>query len=247
MVCKMKQRHFQFSLLTGMFGIAVVAVAFYCWHQLQLNTDFKIVVSGALVDELPRDTTLTFWRISQTSDEPIVRSVSELPFRLPYDQLSGKTWNVSFASKSLGMSPLFTIELSHDLFDSPRKVNIKLDSPVPQLRPIMDDWTYIRYTPNISQRMHYRDLPRWDPSGTRLTNTPSIPVLKVVNETTGVDIHEAPMIEGCWGSQWFARLKRVPEIADGQILKYTVNYPSGGSFGEIVTEFRLIFNKARHR
>lgn len=230
-----------------MFGIALVAAALFCWQQLQPPTDFRIVVSGALVDELPPDTTLSFWRISDSRSEPIVRSVSALPIHLPYDQLSGKVWNVSFTSEKLGKAPLFTLELSRDLFDSPRKINIKLDPPVPQLRPMFDDWTYIRYTPNLSQRMTYRDLPRWDRSGTQLTNEHFVPVLKVVNETTGIEIHHGPMNEGCWGSQWFARLKRIPEIADGEILRYTVNYPSGGSFGEIETEFRLTFNKARHR
>lgn len=236
----------QFSLLTLLVIVSIATVCMFVWQQFQPMTDFEVVLSGPLSKELADDTVITIGRTSSKPEKPTRFSVSDIPFRLPFDKFANSPWTVIF-SKPKEKNALFTVQLSHDLFDKPRIIDISLVSPKPKLRPVRNDWKHIRYTANISQRMHYSVLPYWTGDGELSPSAKQTPVLKVVNLTTGDLIWDDLMAEGCWGSRWYSRLPNELEVQDGHELRYLVDYQSGGTFGSIETEFLFKRNASRHR
>ena len=210
-------------------------------------TDFEIVLSGPLANELSDDTVIEFWRISNDPVKPTRFKLEQLPKKLAFDEFANSSWNVSFLDAGDTTIALFTVELSRDLFDKPRRINITLDPPEPKLRPFMNDWRKMRFTANISERMHYRDLPYWNQSGELTSVSKNAPTINVVDTQTGLPVWDNEMTDGCWGSRWFARLPDDLYLTDKQELHYRVDYDSGGTFGSISAEFFFKFNALRHR
>lgn len=224
----------------------LIASGLSIWLQNRPMTDFRFVLSGPLVEEIPHDTVAMIWKVSSNPVPPVSVPVSRFPVRIPFDQLANSTWNVSFVDPDAKDTPLFTVELSRDLFDQPRKINILLRKPAPQLRPFMDDWKRIRYTANISNRMHYRDLPFWDENGELTAGPRQPPIITVSQYPEGKILFKDEMTIGCWGSRWFSRMDDKFRVNSDTQLHFAVTYSSGGSFGDIETKFEFSHDASRH-
>jgi hypothetical protein len=196
-------------------------------------------------------TILRFWRPEAFESKHGQRTfpVAELPALLPVSEYSDRSWHVDFWSPSEKQT-LFSVTLSRDLFDTPRKINIKLDPPKPQLRPFVDDWRNPLYTANISQRMQYRKLPYWDASLGKLISGTNVPELRVTRQETGAVVHASSMAENScyfwWPQQWYAPMDHTIQFPDNTKLIYSVTYDSGGLFDTFNAKWEFNYHSALH-
>lgn len=207
---------------------------------------FTFVISGKLVDKLPEDTVLKFWTIRiRDNDTFKAHPVQDLPLKLPANWFSNQDCEVYFRSKRFG--DLFSLDLSRDLFDRPRKINIKLDAPHPHIRP--EHHRLIGYFPCVTKRMSYRDLPYWH-SGFRRLAAPRPPIMKITRLSDGKIIHNREMGTQCWARVWWAKMSRSvvdpEEFKDGHIYRCTVEYHSGGLFQPIQTTYDFTYDRVLH-
>ncbi|MCY2987149.1 MAG: hypothetical protein NTY19_04675 [Planctomycetota bacterium] len=191
---------------------------------------FRLMVSGKLAEKLEADTTLSLWCPCNAPSAWISVGLTELPVDLPFERFHKQTWHVAFYSKKSG--PYFSVTLNHDLFDRARTVNILLDSPEPRLHADFG-WSgglFLFYSPNITKRMFYRDLPRWDATKGRIVQSPA-PVVLVTRLRDGVTVYSGEMGDSCRASRWFIQPGALAsKLEDGEAYRASVRYDSGGLF-----------------
>ena len=91
----------------------------------------------------------------------------------------------------------------------------------------MDD---LFYSPNVTKRMAYRDLPRWDATKERIVPAPA-PVVTVTRLRDGLTVYNGEMGDSCGASRWFVRRGVLAsKLQDGEAYRASVNYDSGGLF-----------------
>lgn len=172
-------------------------------------------------------------------------SIADMPVSVPFEQIeAGHNWYATFTSpKRRGC--LFSIFLSHDLFDKPRRISIRLDRPKPHIRPSGFGQMDFKYCPRITQRMFYSDLPRWDKDLKQLVAAER-PVIRITRVSDGVKIQESEMEVGCMGSKWWAKIDRSIDLGKRVDLKLHVRYDSGGLWEPMETELSFTYHEALH-
>ncbi|MCA9009535.1 MAG: hypothetical protein KDB01_07305 [Planctomycetaceae bacterium] len=207
---------------------------------------FTFVISGPLVDKLPEDTVLKFWTIKiRDADAFRAHPIQDLPLKLPEGWFLDQNCTVYFESEKFGK--LFSVDLSRDLFDSPRKINIKLDKPKPHIRP--EHHRLFGYFPCITKRMSYHDLPYWH-SGYRRLAAPRPPIMKITRLSDGAVLFNREMEARCWTRVWWAGMSRsvvdFDEFKDGHTYRCSVEYHSGGLYEPIKTTFDFTYRFSIH-
>lgn len=241
----MKRHIFQFSILATLTLVTVVAIAIRIWLSLLPMDHFEIVVSGDVVLRLEPNTQIVLWRNGKVRTKPTICAIEDLPLRMPRDEFLGQSCRICFHSPTSN-ELLFSVQLDSSLFDRPRRVNVKLDAPNPELKPFALGWRNFRYTANITQRMRYYDLPQLDSSTGKLSPLTTTPLFRVQNLTSGQTLHESRMGNGCMGSRWFERLDQEIIPDDKDRLRFSANYDSGGLFKPIETTFDFQYSSALH-
>lgn len=205
--------------------------------------NFQLKISGLLAEKIGPETELKFWYPASDTSDWAEFKLSELPLTLPFEQFKGHDWHVNFVGDN--HATIFSITLSRDLFDKPRTIDIKLDPPSPQIRPIFGITRDIRYTAAITKRMRYRSLPRWD--NERDTFAASMPPAMTISAIgDGSTIYDGKLSDGCMGSRWFAIIDPKTTLRDGESYRMTVEYDSGGLFPAITTTLDFHFDAQRH-
>lgn len=225
-------------------GIGFFAVAYLMtWNQCHAQDEnFEVTVSGQLASLLPDDTRLLFWNpiIEVKGGEYLLK---DAPLSLPFEQFAGHQWHVEFWSDEDGR--LFSVTLSPDLFDRPRRINILLNQPIPHIRLILGSSNTVMYFAPITQRMRYRDLPVWDANQGKFA-TLHAPVMKAVQVQDGIVVHDAEMESGCMAIRWCTYLDHRTVFRSGETDHFSVNYDSGGLFPEMETTFDFKYNPELH-
>jgi len=205
--------------------------------------DFRLSVSGELADNLAPDTQLRFWYPTTDTSDWATFAIADLPLTLPFDQFKERQWHVRFESESAGSS--FSVVLSQDLFDKPRLIDIKLDAPQPSIRPIFGFRRDVLYTPSITRRMLYHDLPQWDGESQSLTHSQP-PIMVITSLRDGTIIYDGELFEGCMASGWLAIIDRNTDLRDGETYRMAVTYDSGGLFPPITTTRDFTYHVSLH-
>ena len=221
--------------------LLIFAAAFaFCVSPLcGQETDFEVVVSGELAAKLEPNTFLSFSTIGTRKEYPYVSvatTIENLPFHLPSNYFQGRTVYARFQSPSLKKC-IFSMRLSSDLFDKPRRINLKLDAPKPSLRPTPLNGD-IKYSANITKRMAYELMPYWDSKLQKLTPLPK-PLVMRLAKPKGEVIETVQLGERCMGATWFAAFKKDIKLPIGTTLEYSVLYNSGGLFAPIDTKLQI--------
>jgi len=165
------------------------------------RADFKFTMSGDLVDKLePRTRVLISSPVVETKPNWVSFSIEEMPVTVPFKQLEAThAWLVIFTSPTEHCR-VFSIALSRDLFDRPRKIDLKLDRPCPRIRPSGLGRLKFQFHSGITQRMWYQDLPFWDKKRRRLVPAKP-PRMSVTHVSDGTRIQDSEMELGCMGSK----------------------------------------------
>ncbi len=207
---------------------------------------FELLFTGVVADKLKPEMQVIMWSPfgpSDASKQNVVKEflVADFPKRLDWNTFRNRRWVVEFKESD---RLLFSVELSNDLFDRPRKIQVKLDPPTPHISPRFMGPSDIRYTGNITQRMEYRDFPRIDSVSKKLIS-PAVPRMKIVVARTGKLLNTQIMETGCMGYSWWAKFpsKHPP---NGTQLRFIVDYDSGGLFPKIESERDFTFFKSMH-
>ncbi|MEL6108274.1 MAG: hypothetical protein AAFU85_19785, partial [Planctomycetota bacterium] len=183
------------------------------------------------------------WYPASDTSNWVNLQICDLPVSLPLEQFTGKDWHLDFLSDN--RLPLLSVTLSRELFDKPRPINVKLDAPNPHIRPLFSLRRDVRYTAGISQRMRYRNLPRWDQTRKTLA-VPVPPSIKIWRLRDGSSVYDGKMTEGCMGLRWFAVIDQSMALHDGDLYRMKVEYDSGGLFPKIVTSRDFRYDRTRH-
>lgn len=93
---------------------------------------FEFTVTGDLVGKLEPDTRVVIWSgVIETKPNWARFSVKDMPASVPYKQLAAEhIWIASFISPAQRRT-VFSIGLARELFDKPRRIDLKLDRPTP--------------------------------------------------------------------------------------------------------------------
>ena len=207
------------------------------------DSDFQVALRGKLASVLPDDTRLVFTSESMAVRDRPTTVVSQLPITLPYEKFKNRSCRVFFTSKSTRSS--FSIEVSRDLFDRPRTINIKLDAPTPHITPIFGLVRTIRYDAGITKRMKYIDLPYWNTELNSLDSTLP-PQMRIESLQDKSVLYNRKMTAGCMGAKWFADIDRDIELKDGATYRITATYNSGGLFPVNTTTRDFTYHAALH-
>ncbi len=227
--------------------LPILAVSFvYVSSACAQRSEFEFTVSGDLVDKLEPGTRVLIWNpVTETQPRWVRFSIEELPVSVPFKQLSaGHNWIAEFTGPK-DRRLLFSIVLSPDLFDKPRKIDLKLDRPNPRIRPSDVGRFHFQYVSAITQRMSYNDLPCWDQQRQRLVAAKP-PVMTIFRRSDGVNVHESQMENGCMGLKWFTYIDDLGDLGTKMDLQLSVRYESGGLWGPIETNLDFTYQKSRH-
>lgn len=222
----------------------VIMVFLCCGSANAQDANFSLHFDGVVARKLTPDTAIRMWSPYYYDGRPsIVKkyTVGDFPQKLDSTTFGKRTWIVEFRNDQ---GILFSIELSRDLFDEPRKIRVKLDAPKPLIRPTFGGPGHIRYTGNITQRILYRDLPRIDKKSEKLVLSSS-PTLAILDARTGEKMKSSEMYSGCLGFCWWAKFLDV-DPPDKTNLEFVVTYDSGGLFETIVTKCEFTFHENLH-
>ncbi len=229
--------------LAPIFSLLVVFWANCVFAQGRQN--FEIVISGEIASKLEPGSSISAGTTGSGKVPPcgLTTTIEALPMQLPAKHFGGRWVQLTFGSPH-PREKLFSILLSPDLFDKPRKINVRLAKPTPTIRPFWGG-RELKYTPSITKRMSYRDLPNWDAKTERLVPAKSPPVLKM-SDSTGNLILSQEMGDGCMGAKWFTRLKDVSANDKPHTFIFSVLYESGGLFEPIETNLRFEYDPELH-
>ncbi|MBM4094668.1 MAG: hypothetical protein FJ276_35460 [Planctomycetes bacterium] len=161
------------------------------------RSDFEFTLSGALAGKLERGTRVSIWsRVIETKPKWVEFSIEDMPVTVPFQQLKAEhVWIVTFR-RPTDREAVFSLELSHALFDSPRRIDLKLDRPSPHIRPSSLGRLQFYYHSGITQRMSYRELPCWDMERQRIVAAKP-PVMRIVRVSDGAELQQSEMHEAC--------------------------------------------------
>ncbi len=208
--------------------------------------NFELVLSGEVAKKLPPRVAVAASTIG-TYQAPYIsttRMAEDFPLELPFAHYKDRDVFLSFFATGPDAGKLFSVRLSSDLFDKPRRINVKLSKPSPKIRGILG-WGEFRYTPAITKRMFYRELPFLDAKAGELVASPAPPVFELV-DADGKVLARKPMGDGCMGSKWFVKIDDAlwPKSSKDFILR--VKYDSGGLFETIQTESKFRYLPRLH-
>ena len=115
---------------------------------------------------------------------------------------------------------------------------MRLDKPTPELKPEPGFFTSQKWSPNLTKRMRYLELPWWDSTRQTLAPIPKLPDL-VVSRVAGNEILERVPLKhyDCQFDYFFGEYAETvdPEIECGDELQFSVTYDSGGLFNPILS------------
>lgn len=221
-----------------------VIMAFLCCSGVNAqDANFSLHFDGVVARKLTPDTAIRMWSPYYSGKPSIIKeyTVRDFPQKLDSTTFEKRYWIVEFRNDQ---GILFSIELSPDLFDEPRKIKVKLDAPKPVIQPFFIGPGDIRYTGNITQRMRYRDLPRINKKSKKLVLS-SNPTLAIVDARTGEIMKSSEMYSGCLGFGWWEKFLDV-DPPDKTNFEFVVTYDSGGLFETMVTKCEFTFHKSLH-
>ena len=227
--------------------LSVLALSFmYMQSAYAQRSDFEFTVSGDLTDKLEPGTHVLIWSpVIETQPRWVTFSISDLPVSVPFKQIkAGHYWIATFTSSTENLT-MFSIVLSPELFDKPRKINLKLDRPNPRIRPSDLGGLHFQYYSGITQRMKYRDLPFWDNKLQKIVAAKP-PVMTIIRESDGVKVFESKMEDGCMGAKWFTFIDDSVNLGKRANLQVIVHYDSGGLWKPIETKLDFTYDKLRH-
>jgi hypothetical protein len=210
------------------------------------RSDFEFTLSGALAGKLERGTRVLIWSpVIETKPKWVEFSIEDLPVTVPFQQLNAQhVWIVTFRSPT-DRAVVLSLELSHELFDRPRRIDLTLDRPNPHIKPSSLGRLQFYYHSGITQRMSYRELPFWDKDRQRIVAaTP--PVMRIVRLSDGAELQQSEMQEGCMGSMWWTSIDPSIGLGEHAALQFTVRYDSGGLWDPIVTKLGFAYHEALH-
>lgn len=210
------------------------------------RSDFEFTLSGTLARRLEPGTRVLIWSpVTETKPKWVDFSIDDLPVTVPFEQLAaGHIWIVSFRSPTDNATVL-SMELSHALFDKPRRINLKLDRPSPHLRPSTLGRLHFYYHSGITQRMSYRELPFWDNERRRIVAARPL-VMTIIRVSDGVNVLESAMEDGCMGSKWCTFIDPSLDLGEKTDLQFVVRYNSGGLWDPIETKLDFTYHEALH-
>jgi len=200
------------------------------------SENFQLVVSGELVEKLEEGTTIHVATRGYSPENPFVSmstNVKNLPLALPVRHFGNRNVYVTFHSRSLKKT-VFSILLNRDLFAKPRKINVKLDPPKPNIQ-VLNGVNDLKFTAKITQRMSYIDLPFWDAKLQKIVPLAKPPIAEL-KDKNGKTLASDPLGEFCMGFKWFAKFDFDWESHSNEPLVYSVKYDSGGLFPTTTTE-----------
>jgi hypothetical protein len=172
-------------------------------------------------------------------------AIENLPARVPYKQLAaGHNWIVSFWSPTQRQTA-FSIGLAPELFDKPRRIDLKLDRPNPCIRPSDVGRLQFEYYSGITQQMWYYDLPLWDRERQRIVAAKP-PFMSITRISDSAKLQESAMKVGCMGSKWWAAVDRSFDLGEKTALQLLVRYDSGGLWDPIETKLDFAYDKKLH-
>lgn len=240
-----------FSIASLLVIMACTAIAIRGWQVTRPLDHFEIDVDGVLVSKLPAD---TFLKIVENPDHrPIVDcefKVSDLPAPLqkgyPRRGCVIEFWSDIDSSEQ----KLFSVFVDRSLFDRFRVITVKLDEPTPELKADLDFWATQKWSPNLSRRMRYHELPWWNTETKRLEPIPKMPHLIVANPSNGEIVERCRLEhEQCDFDGYYAQIFEASphNLQDGDTLLFSVEYDSGGLFETINTESKFKYNRRRHK
>ena len=239
-----------FSIMSLLVVLTITAFGVRGWQLSRPLGHFELEITGTLADKLPLNTTLRF--VENPDHRRTVScelEVGDLPASLPtgYSRRGCvvEFWSMVGASEQ----KLFSVVLDRDLFDSFCVITLKLDKPTPELNADFDFWATQRWSPNLTRRMRYLDLPWWNKKSQRLEPIPEMPKLAVVDVSNGEIVERCNLVrQECNFTGHFAELaEKTPyNLRDGDTLEFSVEYDSGGLFDTIETKTTFNFNKGRH-
>lgn len=214
-------------------------------HSLAHGQDskFEFTVSGDMVRKLEPDTRVLIWSpVIETKPNWAQFAVKDVPVSVPYKQLAaGHVWIASFISPAQRRT-VFSIGLAPELFDQPRRIDLKLDRPTPRIRPSFLGGLQFQYYAGITQRMWYYDLPSWDKDNKKIVAVEA-PLMRIVRKSDGKNVQESAMKEGCMGSKWWATIDPSLDLSDKTELQFTVRYDSGGLWEPMETKLNFRYRK----
>ena len=240
-----------YSIATLLVLTLVTAVSIRVWQTSQPMDHFELDASGPLVQLLPNDAKLKLLRSSEHDREVVCEfELKELPAMLPVDfSRNGCVVEFWACDQNEIEQCLFSVVVDKTLFDEFRVITLKLDKPIPELLPCYGDYAKQAWSPRISQRMRYRELPWLDETTQTLAPIPNMPEMIVTRERTGEIIERCPFFkEWCRLNHYFAHfaLNSSPVIEDGENLVFSVSYDSG-LCDPIISEFHFRFNEKRDK
>ena len=238
----------QFSIAALLFLTLVSAGAIHVWQISRPLDHFELAVSGILLEELPPDTTIVIVRnpdYHRSIDCEL--ALGDLPAQLPHGFSKSGCVVEFWANNNLGQEErLFSVVLDKELFDKFRLITVKLDEPTVVLKPDLDFWASQAWSPNITQRMRYRELPWVNPATQMLAPLPELPTMTVsrddiILEQCVLKKHQCMLdsYHGEFGENGY------PHLQHGDILLFSVTYESG-AFDPIETSFLLKYDSKRH-
>lgn len=240
-----------FSIASMLIVMAVASVAIRGWQLSRPLDHFELDVAGDFANKLPADTLL---RIVENPDgRPAVDceiKLTDLPTPLP-KSYSGRGCVVQFWSNiDTEEQKLFSIFVDRDMFDEFRVITLRLDKPRPELNADLDFWATQRWSPVLTRRMRYLDLPWWNAETNRIEPIPEMPQLVVSDLKSGEILERCDLEhEQCNFDGYYAQIaeKQPHGLKDGDRLLFSVEYDSGGLFETIDTKSKFKYNRRRHK
>ena len=169
--------------------------------------------------------------------------IEDLPLKLPVKDFKNRYTRIYFYSPTLNKN-IFSMEMDGSLLDKPRPIRLLLNCPKASLRTTWD-WSRVRFTARVSNRMRYMDLPYWDKSARKLVPMPRPPMLKykIGNQPE----REIEMRDFCYGFKWFALLPYDENKPNSDTtIRYRIKYDLGGAFKPIRARFEYDYRADRH-
>ena len=240
-----------FSIASILIFTAVASFAIRGWQLSHPLDHFEIDVGGAFATKLPAD---TFLRIVENPDHrPVVDceiKLCDLPTRLP-KAYSRRGCVVQFWSNiDTEEKKLFSIFVDRNLFDEFRVITLKLDKPTPEINADLDFWATQRWSPVLTRRMRYLELPWWNAERNRLEPMPEMPQM-IVSDSKNRRLVERCQLEReqCNFDGYYAQIaeNQPHNLQDGDGLLFSVEYDSGGLFEKIETKSEFKDNNRRHK
>ena len=242
----------KFSITFLLILLVLTAVGIRVWQKTRALDHFEVDVAGRLVKQLPKNTKIKILRNPDyhRHDENVVQ-LEKLPAPIHGDYSSSGCVAEFWAPGVNGNEEkLFSIIIDAEMFDRCRTITLRLDKPEPVLKPDPDFWASLRWSPNLTQRMRYLDLPWLDQAKNELAPMPVLPNLVVRRETPDEILETLPIRHyDCQFDGLHAEFaeESPPKLVHGDKLHFSVTYESGGLFDPVVTEFVLQYNEQRHK